>query len=490
MAIRRVRLCVAVTITFAVVSITTNQTGLKLQAFLVKDSARTDMVVVPLREPWYTPFELIKLPNPTGKCDAPRQRQWDSDNRKDRFPDIEERVCHLMTVWYDENFFESSSLPRWVSPLSYRYIDETDDTNWKQLYVEWDDNRSYNMTFQNKIGPDFPFHVAFQEQQILRDLAARRRKQRLNNYDRRITLRKYMFAYANDFVHMVDAFGSQNKTTTPIVALFGDNLVRNLRFPLPLFSKFRFVELGLLRPNPVVWKMESTRHLGMNSVVQKYDIPWEEKKNASVWRGRLTGYNRQEDVMTENVMLNTNYTEYEACMLFERCTLVYRSYNSSLADVGLTHGAAGWTRLNQMNGRNLMKGPLDIIELLTYKMIISVEGNDVASGLKWGLLSNSVILMVPPAKATFVMEHLLEAWVHFVPLDPDMSNVDERTQWVLDHSDQAKQIAKRATTFINDLLYHPEAAHDEQKVMERVALRYASLWSKSSRDGPPVEVGD
>jgi hypothetical protein len=168
-------------------------------------------------------------------------------------------------------------------------------------------------------------------------------------------------------------------------------------------------------------------------------------------------------------------------MLFERCALVYRSYNSSLADVGLTHGAAGWTQLNQLNGRNLLKGSLDTRELLTYKVIISVEGNDVASGLKWGLLSNSVILMVPPAKTTFVMEHLLEAWVHFVPLDPDMGNVDERTQWVLDNSAAAKQIAKRATTFMNDLLYHPDAANDEQQVIERVALRYATLWLKGSK---------
>jgi hypothetical protein len=228
------RLGVAATIILGVVFIFSDEIGLK-QSFTIEDSNQTGSLIVSEREPWYTPFELIQLPNPTGKCDSPRLRQWDSGNRKDRFPDIEERVCHLMTVWYDANLFESNPLKRWVSPFTYRYIHESDDPNWKQLYVEWDDNRSYNVTFQNKIGPVFPFHVAYQEQQILRDLAASRRKQRLNNYDRRIQLRKYMFAYANDFVHMVDAFGSQNKTTTPIVALFGDNLVRNLRFPLPAF---------------------------------------------------------------------------------------------------------------------------------------------------------------------------------------------------------------------------------------------------------------
>ena len=424
------------------------------------------------------PFQVMQLPNPRGDCDTAKQRNWDSVSRADRFPGIEERVCHLMTVWYDQHFLLSTA-KRWVSPLSYRYINETDNTSWKRLYVVWDDNSSHNMTLQNKIGPDFPFHVAYREQEILRDLGASRRKKRLNEYDKRIELRKYMYPYANDFVHIMDAFGAQNKTTTPIVALFGDKLVQNIRFPVPLFAKWRFGELDLSKPNPIVWRMESMRHLGSNDVVKQIDLPWEEKKNVSIFRGRLTGYNRSEDVMTEDIFKKTNYTIYEACMIFERCALAYKTYNSSLADVGLTHG---WPQLKDLNGRNLMKGSLDTRALLAFKMIISVEGNDVASGLKWGLLSNSVILMVPPAKTTFVMEHLLEPWVHYIPLDPGMHNVDERTQWVLDHDEEAKRIAQRATTFINDLLYHPNATKDEQEVMEQIALRYASLWPKGANE--------
>jgi len=117
----------------------------------------------------------------------------------------------------------------------------------------------------------------------------------------------------------------------------------------------------------------------------------------------------------------------------------------------------------------------DVPKLLGFKMIISVEGNDVASGLKWNLLSNSVVLMAPPTKMTFVMEHLLEPWVHYVPLQPDMSNVEDQAQWVLDHDMEAKKIAERATTYMKDLLEYPE---EETAVMEQVALRYISLWSE------------
>jgi hypothetical protein len=49
--------------------------------------------------------------------------------------------------------------------------------------------------------------------------------------------------------------------------------------------------------------------------------------------------------------------------------------------------------------------------LLQYKVIIMLEGNDVASGLKWALLSQSVVLMPPPQHTSWAMEELLQPWV-------------------------------------------------------------------------------
>jgi hypothetical protein len=63
--------------------------------------------------------------------------------------------------------------------------------------------------------------------------------------------------------------------------------------------------------------------------------------------------------------------------------------------------------------------------LLQHKAVIMVEGNDVATGLKWALLSNSAALMTPPSKMTHAMEDLLEMWVHCVPLAVDFFNVEE-----------------------------------------------------------------
>ena len=55
-----------------------------------------------------------------------------------------------------------------------------------------------------------------------------------------------------------------------------------------------------------------------------------------------------------------------------------------------------------------------------YHIAQVMEGNDVASGLSWALLSNSVVLMLKPTIETWLMQGKLVPWVHFIPIeDPD-----------------------------------------------------------------------
>lgn len=110
--------------------------------------------------------------------------------------------------------------------------------------------------------------------------------------------------------------------------------------------------------------------------------------------------------------------------------------------------------------------------LLQYKMLIVLEGNDVASGLKWALLSNSVVMMPPPTATSWVMEELLQPWVHYVPLYTNLTNVEEQVQWVLDHEKEAQQISHRGSLWMKDLMFHPQAAQDEAAVYKEILERY------------------
>jgi hypothetical protein len=113
---------------------------------------------------------------------------------------------------------------------------------------------------------------------------------------------------------------------------------------------------------------------------------------------------------------------------------------------------------------------------MRYKAIIMLEGNDVASGLKWSLLSQSVVMMPKPKHTSWALEELLEAWVHYIPLSDDLEDVEEKMQWILSHDDEARRISERASLWMDDLVFHPDAARDDRLVKEEILRRYAAHY--------------
>jgi hypothetical protein len=115
-------------------------------------------------------------------------------------------------------------------------------------------------------------------------------------------------------------------------------------------------------------------------------------------------------------------------------------------------------------------------EILRYKVVISLEGNDVSSGLKWMLFSNSVVMMQPPTVTSWLMEELLEPWVHYIPLNQDGSNTEEMVKWVSENDLKARKIAERSTLFMYDLVYHADAAKDDLAIKKEILRRYSGFW--------------
>jgi hypothetical protein len=74
------------------------------------------------------------------------------------------------------------------------------------------------------------------------------------------------------------------------------------------------------------------------------------------------------------------------------------------------------------------------------------------------------------------MEELLQPWIHYIPMFPNGSNAEERVQWALDNQKEARRIADRATLFMYDMVYHPDAAKDDRQIKMEIARRYHALW--------------
>jgi len=232
---------------------------------------------------------------------------------------------------------------------------------------------------------------------------------------------------------------------------------------------------------PIIWRLTSVRHVGMIGVIPSLDVPWERKKSAAVWRGALTGIFR--DGFTLD-MFDTK-TDKELCMMMHRCKLSFLNHATPLVDAKMVLGNTKRTIPEVIDGVSVYGNKLNFDQMLAYKAIIMLEGNDISSGFKWALYSNSVVMTQHPTKTSWSMEELLVPWVHYIPLNDDLSDVQEKMQWVLDNDEEAKAIAHRGSLWIQDLLYHPQSERDDEDIYDEILRRYRQQFMEdNSLKGP------
>ena len=88
-----------------------------------------------------------------------------------------------------------------------------------------------------------------------------------------------------------------------------------------------------------------------------------------------------------------------------------------------------------------------IREHLTYRYIMALEGNDVASNLKWVMSSHSIAVMPRPTCETWYMEGTLKPDCHYIEIKPDFSDLEERLNYYNAHPEEAKRIMANANAY-------------------------------------------
>lgn len=92
---------------------------------------------------------------------------------------------------------------------------------------------------------------------------------------------------------------------------------------------------------------------------------------------------------------------------------------------------------------------MTIREHLRYKFILCIEGNDVATNLKWVMSSNSIAVMPRPRYETWFREGTLRPNVHFIEIRDDYSDLEEKLDYYIQHPEEAEAIIENAHAYIN-----------------------------------------
>lgn len=114
-------------------------------------------------------------------------------------------------------------------------------------------------------------------------------------------------------------------------------------------------------------------------------------------------------------------------------------FNNPICDLG---------QVNKNGGNpDWIKPKISIDEHLKNKFILSLEGNDVATNLKWIMCSNSVAVSPPLKMETWYMEGTLKPNEHFICIDENYENLEEKIQYYIEHPNEAKEIIKNAKEY-------------------------------------------
>ena len=118
-----------------------------------------------------------------------------------------------------------------------------------------------------------------------------------------------------------------------------------------------------------------------------------------------------------------------------------------------------------------------IREQLRHKFVLCVEGNDVASNLKWVMSSNSIAVMPRPEYETWFQEGRLVPGVHYVEVAPDFSDLRETLDRYRARPDECARILEAA---------HAWVARFRDPSRERlVSLRVLDRYFRATRPAPP-----
>ena len=176
------------------------------------------------------------------------------------------------------------------------------------------------------------------------------------------------------------------------------------------------VKSRLLSPtnqNSVLLKLDKLRHF----IFIKDTLRFEDKMNCAIFRGKIRSSRL-------------------------RAKFIQMYFGSSICDCGIVESDTRFPSEWKVAKKTLR-------EHLRYKFIIALEGNDVASNLKWVMSSNSIAVMTRPTCETWFMEGRLIPNYHYIEIKEDLSDLPEKLDYYATHIDEAQQIINHAHEYVS-----------------------------------------
>lgn len=249
--------------------------------------------------------------------------------------------------------------------------------------------------------------------------------------DKSVVLQDYKFPFGRKRKHSSYFFDLHETVrcfapSLRIGYIFGDI---DYESSFPAFVKARPISEG--HSNSVICKLNKVRHFRFIND----PVPFERKKDMMIFR---------------NVVKKQPH----------RTRFIEALCNKPLCDVG---------QINP-DGCELhpeyVKPFVPIEQQMQYKFIACIEGHDVATNLKWVMASNSIAVMPKPKIESWFMEGTLTGGYHYIEINDDYSDVEDKIKYYSTHPEEAKAIIRHAHEYVEQFMNE-----DKERYIQYLVVR-------------------
>jgi len=169
---------------------------------------------------------------------------------------------------------------------------------------------------------------------------------------------------------------------------------------------------------------------GISHIFKNVDmISWEKRRPQIFWRGNLGGYERPS--IRENILK--------------------KLLDNIHSDVKFAFLYCGGSYVDSIDKKYVVEKRSDLQDYVHYKYLLIIDGVNIASNHQWTFGSGSVPVMITHPDNNWWFKQYLKPMVNYVPIQYDLSDLEEKIQWLVDNDEQAHTIAMNAVKLSQEI---------------------------------------